>query len=337
MKNLKISLVCDGAKQRKIYDDYGWEIPSSKAGEAFEAVKKELGESELLEELANVLSYQELADNLAFICRMNDLEIPQLENKSVEDVLIPPPAGDYSADNSEEDNVDDNKPWENSIRGQGRIANVAEKYKGFVIVLTKKNTYDIYDSEFAIRAAAYPSVEACKEDIDKFIESGVTGEGHYGDDKEEVKAEEVAVEEVKTEGPKRVIGPGVVFIQQPDGSYITKFGGEANVKGSTKGYSYKTLVEAIEDMIAEGVIDASKISADSKIPGYKNLAKYYQVKDAIPPKQKSVKYKGYFIVEDPAGDGLNIINKHGELIDEGYDTIEDCKDVIDSEFSMIKG
>lgn len=113
----------DGTDPNKVtvHDDYGWEIPASKAWDAFESVKKIMGaqklllslefamgtddvkeatkdiaadwneetedidelvelagEDEVLDAIAQWLSFDDLADDLAFICRMNDIQIPEL-------------------------------------------------------------------------------------------------------------------------------------------------------------------------------------------------------------------------------------------------------------------
>lgn len=62
-----------------VKDDYGWEIPDEKAWEAYLELRRRLGASDLLRQLVKALSEHELAENLAFICRMNDEHIPQLE------------------------------------------------------------------------------------------------------------------------------------------------------------------------------------------------------------------------------------------------------------------
>lgn len=104
---------CEASK-KLVRDDYGWEILSDKAWDAYESVKAELGADELLQELvramgtvevekavadiardwneetsdidelvelARWMSSYDLADNLAYICRMHDLHIPELEEE----------------------------------------------------------------------------------------------------------------------------------------------------------------------------------------------------------------------------------------------------------------
>ena len=79
MKRMKIK------DARKISDDYGWEIKPQNAWAAFERLKHELGDAELLDEIAQAMSFDDLAETLAFICRMNDIEIPQLEGNAEEE------------------------------------------------------------------------------------------------------------------------------------------------------------------------------------------------------------------------------------------------------------
>lgn len=112
---------CEASK-KLVRDDYGWEISSDKAWDAYESVKTELGADELLQELVRAMGTDEvekavadiardwdeetedidelveltdseevleelvrwmssydLADNLAYICRMHELHIPELE------------------------------------------------------------------------------------------------------------------------------------------------------------------------------------------------------------------------------------------------------------------
>lgn len=69
-----------------------------------------------------------------------------------------------------------------------------------------------------------------------------------------------------------------------------------------------------------------KISKRSKITSSKETADRKTDRRIFPT---NVRYKGYMIRLDKGGDGYNVYDKHGELEDAGYDSIEKAKEFVD--------
>lgn len=183
----------------KVYDDYGWTIPSAKAWDAYESVKEAMGPKQLLlsmefamgedemkkavkdiatdwdeetddidelielsdyedvlDEIAQWLSSDELADYLAFICRMNDLKIPEL-------------VSDF--EDSEEIEVDD-ALWVNSDNNASSAgvltAKLPIKYNGYLILTREDGMFDVYTrGTFNLVGTEFKSIEEAKKNIDE--------------------------------------------------------------------------------------------------------------------------------------------------------------------------
>ena len=69
-----------------------------------------------------------------------------------------------------------------------------------------------------------------------------------------------------------------------------------------------------------------KISKRSKVASSKETADRKTDRRIFPT---NVRYKGYMIRLDRGGDGYNVYDKHGELEDAGYDSIEKAKEFVD--------
>lgn len=67
-------------QKESLKEDYGWEIPVDKVWDVYDELVEIMGAEGLLLSLAKAMGTEELADNLAYICRMNDLEISSLED-----------------------------------------------------------------------------------------------------------------------------------------------------------------------------------------------------------------------------------------------------------------
>lgn len=77
-----------------------------------------------------------------------------------------------------------------------------------------------------------------------------------------------------------------------------------------------------------------KISKRSKITSSKETADRKTDRRISPT---NVRYKGYMIRLDKGGDGYNVYDKHGELEDAGYDSIEKAKEFVDELANESKG
>lgn len=231
MKKLNVRLICDS---KTLKDDYGWEIPASKAMEAFNRMREELGDANLLDQLADALSYQELADNLAYICRMNDLHIPQLvDEDDVEEFEEDIDVDDALRRQPSEEKLDDPVP------GEGRIKRKVGKYRGYTIVETEDGKFDVYDNMFATRGVKYDTIEAAKKDIDLAEDEQVF--------------EEESIEQTIPANTKKIAALGYLFIPQGN-KWLVKAGGLANKEGSTGIDYFDTLGEAIDELINAGYL-----------------------------------------------------------------------------------
>lgn len=77
-----------------------------------------------------------------------------------------------------------------------------------------------------------------------------------------------------------------------------------------------------------------KISKRSKVASSKETADRKTDRRIFP---KNVRYKGYMIRLDKGGDGYNVYDKHGELEDAGYASIEKAKEFVDELENEAKG
>lgn len=59
---------------KRMKEDYGWEVPEDRVWDLYEEMLEAFGAENLLESLVKALGTYELADNLAYICRMNDFD-----------------------------------------------------------------------------------------------------------------------------------------------------------------------------------------------------------------------------------------------------------------------
>ena len=261
-------------KDAKVLDDFGWEIPSAKAWDAYEAVLRELGPKKLLQEmefamskdeyakamndiaadwdmtdvdtdelieylgeeealdaLMQWLSFDDIADYLAFICRMNDIHIPQLEEEEVVEVDM------------------DDALWQradNNAGSGGRLANKPPvKYNGYLIMAREDGMFDVYTgTTFSLIGTKYKTVEEAKKNIDEGRGqkpgAELNPEDDFADDDEDVveedgdvidddtptvKAEPKNPEAAKNPNAKRINYAGFNFTQHADGTWTLNAGG----------------------------------------------------------------------------------------------------------------
>ncbi len=269
-----------------VHDNYGWEIPTDKAWDAFESVKERLGVKNLLSELteamgtadvkeavediaidwdeeprnldelveiggeedvldaiARWLSYVDLADDLAFICRMHDLHIPELEEEDEIEV---------------DEDVDiefDDALWaqpDNDAGSAGILTNTpAIRYKDYLILTREDGMYDVYTRrDFDLVGTEYKSVEEAKKNIDEGrkdehvkteVEEDFDEDDDEDDDEETVEVEEEIEEETdeETESDEEKIKPDPArkrvsfanhnLVKQEDGTWTILYGGGLNV------------------------------------------------------------------------------------------------------------
>lgn len=245
----------------KVRDDYGWEIPSDKAWDAYESVKEELGAKQLLHEMteamgtaqvkeaveniaadwdeetkdikdlvdiageedvldaiARWLSFDDLADNLAFICRMNDLHIPELEDE--EEIEV------------DEDIDMDDALWAQPDNDAGSAGVLTKerpiKYKDYLILTREDGMFDVYTRrDFDLVGTAFKTVEEAKKNIDEGqTEEHEKTESDFEEDDEVVEVEEDVKETVKPDPDAKIVSfGGYRIVKQKDGTWNVIKGG----------------------------------------------------------------------------------------------------------------
>lgn len=265
--NFRIA-VLDAAdpNKAKVRDDYGWEIPSDKAWDAYESVKEELGAKQLLHEMteamgtadtkeavediatdwdeetrdikelveiaseedvldaiAQWLSFDDLAENLAFICRMHDLQIPELEDE--EEIEV------------DEDIDLDDALWAQPDNDAGSAGILTKerpiKYKDYLILTREDGMFDVYTRrDFDLVGTAFKTVEEAKKNIDEGqteehekTESDFE-ESDFEEDDEVIETEEDVQETVKPDPDAKIVSyAGYRIVRQKDGTWNVIKGG----------------------------------------------------------------------------------------------------------------
>ena len=290
-------------KDADIHDDFGWEIPSEKAWDAYEAMLRELGAKKLLQEmelamgkdkyakamndiagewdmadtdidefimyageedaldaLMQWLSFDDIADYLAFICRMQDIHIPQLVDEEEVEVDL------------------DDALWarpDNAAGTAGRLANKPPvKYNGYLIMARMDGKFDVYTGNtFSLIGTEYKTVEEAKKNIDEGRgQKAETKTNNFEEDDEEIEVDEDVIDEdtpeievkgadpktAKNPNAKRVNYAGFNFTQNQDGTWTLKAGGiragkfRELLRGATFGEAVEWLFNNMDVKVPEG-------------------------------------------------------------------------------------
>ena len=274
-----------------VKDDYGWEIPSDKAWDAYESVKEELGaktllhemteamgtadtkeavediaadwdeeakdvgalievagEEEVLDAIVQWLSFDDLAENLAFICRMHDLQIPELKDE--EEIEV------------DEDIDLDDALWAQPDNDAGSAGILTKerpiKYKDYLILTREDGMFDVYTRrDFDLVGTEFKTVEEAKKNIDEGqTEEHEKTESDFEEDGEVVEVEEDVQETAKPDPDVKIVNyGGYRIMKQKDGSWNV-------IKGGLDLESRKPVKTA--KSFAEAVVWLYK--TDSKIP-----------------------------------------------------------------------
>ena len=280
-----------------VKDDYGWEIPSDKAWDAYESVKEELGPKQLLHEMteamgtadtkeavediaadwdeetkdinelveiaseedvldaiAQWLSFDDLAENLAFICRMHDLQIPELEDE--EEIEV------------DEDIDLDDALWAQPDNDAGSAGILTKerpiKYKDYLILTREDGMFDVYTRrDFDLVGTEFKTVEEAKKNIDEGqteehekTKSDFEEESDFKEDDEVVEVEEDVQETAKPDPDVKIVNyGGYRIMKQKDGTWnVIKGGLDLESRKPVK--TAKSFAEAV----------AWLYKTDSKIP-----------------------------------------------------------------------
>lgn len=186
------------------------------------------GEDDVLDAIARWLSYDDLADYLAFICRMNDLNIPELENE--EEIEV-----------DEDVDVDD-ALWaqpDNNAGSAGILTKTpAIRYKDYLILTREDGMFDVYTRrDFDLVGTEFKTVEEAKKNIDEgrkgeHVKTEVEEDFDEDNDVAEVEEEpeEKPEESVKPDPKrKRVSFANHNIVKQEDGTWTILYGGGLNV------------------------------------------------------------------------------------------------------------
>lgn len=194
------------------------------------------GEDDVLDAIAQWLSYDDLADDLAFICRMNDLHIPELKEEDEIEV-------------DEDIDVDDalwSQPDNNAGSAGILTKTPAIRYKDYLILTREDGMYDVYTRhDFDLVGTEFKSVEEAKKNIDEgrkgeHVKTEVEEDFDEDEDEETIETEE-EVEEMgeETESDEEIVKPDpdrkqVSFakhniVKQEDGTWTILYGGGLNV------------------------------------------------------------------------------------------------------------
>lgn len=186
------------------------------------------GEDDVLDALARWLSYDDLADYLAFICRMNDLNIPELENE--EEIEV------------DEDVDMDDALWAQPDNNAGSAGILTKerpiKYKDYLILTREDGMFDVYTRrDFDLVGTEFKTVEEAKKNIDEgrkgeHVKTEVEEDFDEDNDVAEVEEEpeEKPEESVKPDPKrKRVSFANHNIVKQEDGTWTILYGGGLNV------------------------------------------------------------------------------------------------------------
>lgn len=198
------------------------------------------GEDDVLDALARWLSYDDLADYLAFICRMNDLNIPELETEKEIEV-------------DEDVDVDD-ALWAQPDNDAGSAGILTKerpiKYKDYLILTREDGMFDVYTRrDFDLVGTEFKTVEEAKKNIDEgrkdnHIKTEV--EEDFDEDNDVAEVEEEPEENVKPDPDAKIVNyGGYRIMKQKDGSWtIIKGGLDLESRKPIK--TAKNFAEAVE-------------------------------------------------------------------------------------------
>lgn len=197
------------------------------------------GEDDVLDAIARWLSYDDLADYLAFICRMNDLQIPELEAE--EEIEV-----------DEDVDVDD-ALWaqpDNDAGSAGILTKTpAIRYKDYLILTREDGMFDVYTRrDFDLVGTEFKTVEEAKKNIDEGrTEQHIKTESEdFDKDEESIEVEEDVEETAKPDPDAKIVNyGGYRIMKQKDGTWtIIKGGLDLESRKPIK--TAKNFAEAVE-------------------------------------------------------------------------------------------
>lgn len=212
-----------------------WDEEVKNIGELIELA----GDEEVLDALAQWLSYDDLADDLAFICRMHDLHIPELEEEDEIEV--------------DEDIDFDDALWaqpDNDAGSAGILTKTpAIRYKDYLILTREDGMYDVYTRrDFDLVGTEFKSVEEAKKNIDegRTEQHTATESEDFDEDEESVEVEEDVEETAKPDPDAKIVNyAGYRIMKQKDGTWTVIKGG-LDLESRKPIKTAKNFAEAVE-------------------------------------------------------------------------------------------
>lgn len=212
-----------------------WDEEVKNIGELIELA----GDEEVLDALAQWLSYDDLADDLAFICRMHDLHIPELEEEDEIEV--------------DEDIDFDDALWaqpDNDAGSAGILTKTpAIRYKDYLILTREDGMYDVYTRrDFDLVGTEFKSVEEAKKNIDegRTEQHTATESDDFDEDEESVEVEEDVEETAKPDPDAKIVNyAGYRIMKQKDGTWTVIKGG-LDLESRKPIKTAKNFAEAVE-------------------------------------------------------------------------------------------
>lgn len=197
------------------------------------------GEDDVLDAIARWLSYDDLADYLAFICRMNDLNIPELKNE--EEIEV-------------DDDIEmDDALWaqpDNDAGSAGILTKTpAIRYKDYLILTREDGMFDVYTRrDFDLVGTEFKTVEEAKKNIDegRTEQHTKTESDDFDEDEESIEVEEDVEETAKPDPDAKIVNyGGYRIMKQKDGTWtIIKGGLDLESRKPIK--TAKNFAEAVE-------------------------------------------------------------------------------------------
>lgn len=179
----------------------------------FEGLGVFLTNEEMLDELAQYLGNDELAENLAYICRTNDIEIPELEHEVEEEEEIEVEV-DADVDDALWVNPDNDAPSAGRLTLKSPI-----RYGDYLIVTRKDGLFDVYTAgDYDLVGTEFESIEEAKQNID---------EGRTEENSPVITEEDDEFIEVKPDPERKDINyKGFRIKKQPSGRWRISSAGE---------------------------------------------------------------------------------------------------------------
>lgn len=197
------------------------------------------GEDDVLDAIAQWLSYDDLADDLAFICRMNDLQIPELVDE--EEIEV------------DEDIDMDDALWaqpDNDAGSAGILTKTpAIRYKDYLILTREDGMFDVYTRrDFDLVGTEFKTVEEAKKNIDEGRKDNhiKTEVDEDSDKDEEIVEVEETEENVKPDPDAKIVNyAGYRIMKQKDGTWTVIKGG-LDLESRKPIKTAKNFAEAVE-------------------------------------------------------------------------------------------